>query len=108
MDLGFVLTCICLRRGLFLMTLVTAPHYVTSHRGHCSLLIRISCINVILHTRYVNTYVGAGCGRGKEKRTKTIRCSVCYYSIVLNAHRVTSMADTDIDAVRMQIKGRIR
>jgi hypothetical protein len=26
------------------------------------------------------------------------------YSIVLNAHRVTSMADTDIDAVRKQKK----
>jgi hypothetical protein len=87
------------------MTLVTAPHYVTSHRGHCPLLIRISCINVIRHTRYVSTYVGAGCGRGRgTKKTKAIRCGACYYSIVLNAHRVTSKADTDIDAVRKQKK----
>jgi hypothetical protein len=80
---------------------------VTSHRGHCPLLIRISCINVILHTRYVSTYVGVGCGRGRgrgTKKTKAIRCGACYYSIVLNVHRFTSMADTDIDAVRKQKK----
>jgi hypothetical protein len=58
------------------MTLVTAPHYVTSR-----------------------------CARGRgTKKTKAIRCGVCYYSIVLNAHRVTSMADTDTDAVRKQKK----
>jgi hypothetical protein len=61
--------------------------------------------NVILHTRYVSTYVGAGCGRGRgTKKIKAIRCDACYYSIVLNAHRVTSMVDTDIDAVRKQKK----
>jgi DNA-directed RNA polymerase subunit RPC12/RpoP len=49
--------------------------------------------------------VGASCGRGREtKKTKAIRCGACYYSIVLNARRVTSMADTDIDAVRKQKK----
>jgi hypothetical protein len=58
--------------------------------------------NVILHTRYVSTCLGAGCGRGREteRQTKVIRCRACYYSIMLNAHRVTSMADTDIDAVK--------
>jgi hypothetical protein len=35
-----------------------------------------------------------------EQRTKVIRRGACYYSVVLNAHRVTSMADTDIDAVK--------
>jgi hypothetical protein len=49
--------------------------------------------NVILHTRYVRTCVGADCGRGREQRTKATRCGACYYSIVLNAHRVTSVAD---------------
>jgi hypothetical protein len=39
-----------------------------------------------------------------EQRTKAIRCGACYYSIVLNAHRVTSMGDTDVDAVRKQRK----
>jgi hypothetical protein len=49
--------------------------------------------------------VGAGCGRGREtKKTKAIRCGACYFSIVLNAHRVTSMADTVIDADREQKK----
>jgi hypothetical protein len=49
--------------------------------------------------------VGAGCGKGRgTKKTKAIRCGACYYSIVLNAHRFTSMADTDIDAVRNQKK----
>jgi hypothetical protein len=38
--------------------------------------------NVILHTRYVSTYVGAGCGRGRRKKTKAIRCGACYYSII--------------------------
>jgi hypothetical protein len=58
------------------MTLVTAPHYVTSR-----------------------------CERGREtKKTKAIRCGVCYNSMVLNVHRVTSMADTDTDAVRKQKK----
>jgi hypothetical protein len=42
-------------------------------------------------------------GRG-TKKTKAIRCGVCYYSIVLNVHRVTSMASTDIDTVRKQKK----
>jgi hypothetical protein len=46
--------------------------------------------------------VGAGCGGVGEQRTKAIRCGAYYYSIVLNAHRVTSMADTDIDAVKKQ------
>jgi hypothetical protein len=35
-----------------------------------------------------------------EQRTKAIRCGACYYGIVLNEHRVTSMANTDIDAVK--------
>jgi hypothetical protein len=60
--------------------------------------------NVSLHTRYVSTCVGADCGRVGKQWTKAIRCGACYYSIVLNAHRVTSMADTDIDAVRKQKK----
>jgi hypothetical protein len=44
-------------------------------------------------------------GRGrKTKKTKAFRCDTCYDSIVLNAHRVTSMADTDVYAVRKQKK----
>jgi hypothetical protein len=39
-------------------------------------------------------------GVGEQRKTKAIRCGACYYSIVLNAHRITSMADTDIDAVK--------
>jgi NADH dehydrogenase FAD-containing subunit len=37
-----------------------------------------------------------------EQNTKAIKCGAFNYSIVVNAHRVTSMADTDIDAVRKQ------
>jgi hypothetical protein len=44
-----------------------------------------------------------GRGRG-TKKIKAIRSGACYYSIVLNAHRVISMADTVIDAVRKQKK----
>jgi hypothetical protein len=37
--------------------------------------------NVILHTRYVSTCVGAGCGmgRGTKIQTKVIRCRACYF-----------------------------
>jgi hypothetical protein len=58
--------------------------------------------NVILHTRYVSTCLGAGGGRGRGTRIKTKAnyCVACYYSIVLDTHRVTSMAGTDIDAVK--------
>jgi hypothetical protein len=57
--------------------------------------------------RYVSTCVGARVvGVGKQW-TKAIRCSACYFSIVVNAHRVTSMADTDIDAVRKQKKAEV-
>jgi hypothetical protein len=42
-------------------------------------------------------------GRG-TKKTKAIKCGAFNYGIVVNAHRVTSMADTDIDAVRKQKK----
>jgi hypothetical protein len=41
-------------------------------------------------------------GVGEQRKTKAICCGACYYSIMLNAHRVTSMADTDIDAVKKQ------
>jgi hypothetical protein len=61
-------------------------------------------------------YVTSRCGRAGEQRkqkssvvawkTKAIRRGVCYYSVVLNVHRVTSMADTDIDDVRKQKKTR--
>jgi hypothetical protein len=42
--------------------------------------------------------------RETMNKTKAIRCDACYYSIEVNAQRVTSMADTDIDAVRKQKK----
>jgi hypothetical protein len=61
-------------------------------------------IKFILHTRYVSTCVGAGCG-GRETMNKSYPLwRMLFYSIVLNAHRVTSTADTDIDAVRKQKK----
>jgi hypothetical protein len=49
--------------------------------------------NVILHTRYVSTCVGAVCGmgRGTKIKTKANRCGACYYIIMLDAHRVTSI-----------------
>jgi hypothetical protein len=64
------------------MTLVTTLHYTTSHRGHCPLLIHISCINVIVHTRYVSTYVGAGCGRGRG--TKKQKPSAVAHVIIVS------------------------
>jgi hypothetical protein len=43
---------------------------------------------------------GGGMGRGTKIKTKANRRGACYYSIVLDAYRVTSMADTDVDAVQ--------
>jgi hypothetical protein len=39
-----------------------------------------------------------------EQKTKAIKCGAFNYTIVLNAYPVTSMADTDFDAVRKQKK----
>jgi hypothetical protein len=39
-----------------------------------------------------------------ERKTKAIKCGAFNYIIVVNAHRVTSMADPDIDAFRKQRK----
>jgi hypothetical protein len=39
-----------------------------------------------------------------EQKTKAIKCGAFNYSIVVNAHRVTSMADINIDAIRKQKK----
>jgi hypothetical protein len=66
---------------LFRMTLGTVPHpYVTSHRGHCPLLIRIMCITWRYRSYALRTHI---CGRGSgTKKTKAIRCGACYYSIV--------------------------
>jgi hypothetical protein len=38
------------------------------------------------------------------QKTKAIRCGAFNYSIVVNMHHFTSMANTDIDAVRKQKK----
>jgi hypothetical protein len=80
------------------------------HTRYVNTCVGTSCggretMNFILHTRYVSTCVGAGCGgRETTNKIKAIRCGACYYSIVLNAHPVTSMAGTDTDAVRKQKK----
>jgi hypothetical protein len=78
------LTCIYLSRRLFHVTLEIS-------RAECN-----------IDVTPVSTCVGAGggWGRGTKIKTKAIRCGACYYSIMLDAHRVTSMADTDIDAVQ--------
>jgi hypothetical protein len=39
-----------------------------------------------------------------NKKTKATKCGAFNYSIVVNAHSVTSMADINIDAVRKQKK----
>jgi hypothetical protein len=39
-----------------------------------------------------------------EQKTKAIKCGAFNYNILVNAPRVTSMADTGIDAVRKQKK----
>jgi hypothetical protein len=39
-----------------------------------------------------------------KQKTKAIKCGAFNYSMVVNAHRVTSMADINIDAVRKQKK----
>jgi hypothetical protein len=39
-----------------------------------------------------------------EEKTKAIKCGAFNYSIVVSAHRFTSMADTDFNTVRKQKK----
>jgi hypothetical protein len=39
-----------------------------------------------------------------EPKTKSIKCGAFNYSIVVNVHRVTSMTDINIDAIRKQQK----
>jgi hypothetical protein len=86
-PLPAILTCICLRRRLFLVTLEisrTAPWYRDVTAGHWPLLIRVSGImwrgskllegfrNFNIGTRYVCTCVGAGSGMGGGRRKTRI------------------------------------
>jgi hypothetical protein len=109
---GLLFTCICLSRRLFCVTLEISRAECNIDVTPGTMTATDTCIGyqvtrfvasrkVILHTRYVSTCVGAGGGRGRRTKikTKANRCGTCYYSIMLDAHRVTSMADTDIDAV---------
>jgi hypothetical protein len=79
------LTCICLRRRLFRVTLDISQTVInlayrdilTSQRGHWPLLTR---------TRYVCTCLGAGSGMGGGiRKIKAFRWGAYYYSLVLNA-----------------------
>jgi hypothetical protein len=88
MFTGIFLTCICLTALLFRMTLLTAR---TPYRDRD---VR-PCSPHIHRTKFVTSH--------NEQKTKAIKCCAFNYSIVVNAaHRVTSMVDTDIDAVRKQ------
>jgi hypothetical protein len=98
------------------MILVTAqaPHISWRHTGaidrywyvyHVSLdEFRIFSKRYPSYALRKHMFGSAGCGGVGKQWTKAIRCGACYYSIVVNAHRVTSMADTDIDAVTKQKK----
>jgi hypothetical protein len=78
---SILLTCICLRRHFFRVTSLTACNIRDVTPG--ILTATDTCIgyhvtrfeasrNVILHTRYVNTCVGAGCGRSRgTKKNKS-------------------------------------
>jgi hypothetical protein len=107
------LTCICLSRRFFRVTLEISRAECNIDVVQGTLTSTDTCIGyhvtqfkvsrkVILHTRYVSTCVGAGGGRGRgtKIKTKANRCGACYCSIMLDAHSVTSMADADIDAVQ--------
>jgi hypothetical protein len=96
----FILTCICLTASFFSCDLEISqavPHFSWRHTGA-----------IDRHMRYVIICVEARVVMGIRKQwTKAICCDPCYYSIVVNVHRVTSMADTDIDAVRKQKKAEV-
>jgi hypothetical protein len=78
-----VLTCICFRSHLFRMTLKSRePHRTIRDVTPGSLSATDTCIvyhvshfeasrDVILHTRYVSTCVGAGCGSGRGTKNKS-------------------------------------
>jgi hypothetical protein len=102
----FFLTCIRLSRRLFRVTLEISRAECNIDVTPGTLTATNMCIGyhvsrfeaswkVILHTRYVSTCIGAGGGRGRKTKikTKANRCGACYYSIMLDAQRVTSMAD---------------
>jgi hypothetical protein len=91
-----LLTCICLRSHLYRMTLEISRDECNTDVRPGTLTATDTCIGyhmtrfeasrkVILHTRYVSTCVGAGCGRGRgtKIKTKANRCGACYYSIVI-------------------------
>jgi hypothetical protein len=76
-----ILTWICLSARLFRMTLRTACNIRDVTPGTLTAI--DTCIgyhvtrfeasrNVILHMRYVSTYVGAGCGRGRGTKKEQI------------------------------------
>jgi hypothetical protein len=81
-----LLTCICLSRHFFRVTLEIS-------RAACPIHDVTPGPLSATDTCIVWERVVEGVG---EQRTKAIRCGACYYSIVLNAHRATSMADTNI------------
>jgi hypothetical protein len=106
----YLLTCICLTARYFIW--LWSPHkFVTSRCGGVGeqrkqkpTAVTSRCGGVGEQRKQKPTAVTSLCGRGRGiKKTKANRCGVCY-STVLNAHRVTSIANTDIDAVRKQKK----
>jgi hypothetical protein len=88
---GRFLTCICLIRRLFRVTLEISRAECNTDVTPGTLTATDTCIGyhvtrfeasrkVILHTRYVSTCVraGGGRGRGTKIKTKANRCGACY------------------------------
>jgi hypothetical protein len=87
----YILTCIYLRSGLFHIrwapyrtirdvtpgSLSVTDTYTVYHVTNFE-----ASRNVILHTRYVSTYVGAGCGRDSGTKKKQKPSAVAHVIIV--------------------------
>jgi hypothetical protein len=86
-----LLTCICLSRHLFRVTLEISRAECNIDVTPGTLTVTDTCIGyhvtrfeasrkVILHTRYVSICVGAGGGKGRgtKLKTKANRCGTCY------------------------------
>jgi hypothetical protein len=109
-----------IRQKLYLSPLVTCtllhtlwPSVLTAGTDMLPGVIDIPCVwntNVkiiltfmCLRRSYISYELGSHTAHfvtSHNDKKKSIKCGSFNYSVVLNAHRVTSMADTDIDTVR--------
>jgi hypothetical protein len=58
--------------------------------------------NVILHTRYVSTCVGAGGGRGRGTKANANRCGACYLTCDMYKSSLRHIHDPVLSSLKMK------